>query len=104
MPLSHISTDGATGHSDHLNRILSDLEKELRGLAERVAAPDFERFEGDLHQIMASAERALVVFHVKSRTDSQIISERGAKGFPHCPRIGASLQGKRMVRITRGRG
>ena len=45
-----------------------------------------------------------VVFHVKSRTDSQIISERGAKGFPHCPRIGASLQGKRMVRITRGRG
>ena len=65
MPLSHISTDGATGHSDHLNRILSDLEKELRGLAERVAAPDFERFEGDLHQIMASAERALLAHELE---------------------------------------
>ena len=65
MPLSHICPDGATGNSDHLNRILSDLEKQLRGLCERATAQDFERFEGKLHQIMASAERAVLAHELE---------------------------------------
>ena len=65
MPLSHICTDGATGNSDHRNRILRDLEKELRGLCERATAQDFECFEGKLHQIMASAERAVLAHELE---------------------------------------
>ena len=61
MPLSHTCTDGATENSDHLDQILSDLGTELRRLSERAPAEqDFERFEGELHQIMAVAERALL--------------------------------------------
>ena len=65
MPLSHISTDGATGNSAHLKQILSDLEKELRGLSERTPAHDFERFEGELHQIVATAERAVLAHELE---------------------------------------
>ena len=38
MPLSHTCTDGATGNSDHLDQILSDLGTESRRLAERAPA------------------------------------------------------------------
>ena len=66
MPLSHTCTDGATENSDHLDQILSDLGTELRRLAERAPAEqDFERFEGELHQIMAVAERALLAHELE---------------------------------------
>ena len=86
MPLSHISIDGATGNSDHLTQILSDLEKELRGLSEHTPAPDFERFEGELHQIMASAERA-VLAHELERLDVN--------------RPAVSIKGQRHQRVLR---
>ena len=38
MPLSHTCTDGATGNSDHLDQILSDLGTESRRLSERAPA------------------------------------------------------------------
>lgn len=65
MPLSHISTDGATKSSDYLDQILSDMEKQLRGLSERTPVHDFERFEGELHQIVAAAERALLAHELE---------------------------------------
>ena len=67
MPLSHTCTDGATSrNSDHLNQILNDLEKELRRLSERAPAQqDFERFEGELHQIVARAERAVLAHELE---------------------------------------
>ena len=67
MPLSHTCSDGATTrNSDHLNQILSDLETELRRLTERAPAQqDFERFEGELHQIVAHAERALLAHELE---------------------------------------
>ena len=66
MPLSHIGTDGATRTSDHLNQILSDLGTELRRLSERAPAEqDFERFEGELHQLFATAERAMLALELE---------------------------------------
>ena len=66
MPLSHTCTDGATGNRDHLDQILSDLGTELGRLSERAPAEqDFERFEGELHQIMAAAERALLAHELE---------------------------------------
>ena len=55
MPLSHTCTDGATGNRDHLDQILSDLGTESRRLSERAPAEqDFERFEGELHELFRS--------------------------------------------------
>ena len=66
MPLSHTCTDGATGNSDHLDQILSDLGTESRRLAERAPAEqDFERFEGELHELFAVAERALLAHELE---------------------------------------
>ena len=66
MPLSHTCTDGATGNSDHLDQILSDLGTESRRLAERAPAEqDFERFEGELHELFAAAERALLAHELE---------------------------------------
>ena len=49
----------AARSSDQLHQILSDLETELRRLTEQPAgAQDFERVEGELHQLFAVAERA----------------------------------------------
>ena len=91
MPLSHICTDGATGNSDHLNRILSDLEKELRGLSERATAPDFERFEGKLHQITSrSAPRPSPVSRcaLVLRTATCHRTEAETSGFDTCRPLG----------------
>ena len=66
MPLSHTCTDGATENSDHLDQILSDLGTESRRLAERAPAEeDFERFEGELHELFAAAERALLAHELE---------------------------------------
>ena len=66
MPLSHTCTDGATGNRDHLDQILSDLGTESRRLAERAPAEqDFERFEGELHELFAVAERALLAHELE---------------------------------------
>ena len=66
MPLSHTCTDGATGNSDHLDQILSDLGTESRRLSERAPAEqDFERFEGELHELFAAAERALLAHELE---------------------------------------
>ena len=66
MPLSHSCTDGATGNSDHLEKILSDLGTELRLFAERATAEqDFEHFEGELHQKFAAAERAMLAHELE---------------------------------------
>ena len=66
MPLSHTCTDGATGNSDHLDQILSDLGTESRRLSERAPAEqDFERFEGELHELFAVAERALLAHELE---------------------------------------
>ena len=67
MPLSHTCTDGATtGNSDHLKQILSDLEIGLRRLSERAPGQqDFERFEGEVHQIVARAERAVLAHELE---------------------------------------
>ena len=59
MPLSHTSTVGATRSGDEFDEVLSDLGRKLRRLSERPAAEqDFERFEGEVHQLFAVAERA----------------------------------------------
>ena len=61
MPLSHTCTDGATRNSDHLDQILSELGTNLRRGAECAPAEqDFERFEGEVHQLFAAAERAVL--------------------------------------------
>ena len=66
MPLSHTCTDGATGNRDHLDQILSDLGTESRRLSERAPAEqDFERFEGELHELFAAAERALLAHELE---------------------------------------
>ena len=66
MPLSHSCTDGATGNSDHLEKILSDLGTELRLFAERATVEqDFEHFEGELHQKFAAAERAMLAHELE---------------------------------------
>ena len=61
-PVSHTCTDGATrssNHRNHLDQILSDLETELLRLSQQPAGEqDFERLEGELHQLFAAAERA----------------------------------------------
>ena len=90
MPLSHTCTDGATGNRDHLDQILSDLGTELGRLSERAPAEqDFERFEGELHQIMAAAERALLAHELEQLdvdrpavTIACCIRRRFAGGFP----------------------
>ena len=57
---------GATQNSDHPDQILSDLGTELRRLAERAPAEqDFERFEGELHQLFATAERAMLALELE---------------------------------------
>ena len=61
MPLSHTCTDGASSSSDHLDQILSDLGTALRWLSQRPPAEqDFERFEDEVHQLFAAAERAVL--------------------------------------------
>ena len=66
MPLSHTCTDGATGNRDHLDQILSDLGTESRRLSERAPAEqDFERFEGELHELFAAAERVLLAHELE---------------------------------------
>ena len=68
-PVSHTCTDGATRSSNHLDQILSDLETELRRLSQQPAAEqDFERLEGELHQLFAAAERATLA-HELERLD-----------------------------------
>ena len=55
--------------SDQLGQILSDLQIELRRLSEQPAgAQDFERVEGELHQLFAVAERATLA-HELERLD-----------------------------------
>ena len=56
----------ADGDRDHLDQILSDLGTESRRLAERAPAEqDFERFEGELHELFAVAERALLAHELE---------------------------------------
>ena len=68
-PLSDNGPHGATRSSDQLHQILSDLKAELRRLCEQPAgAQDFERLEGELHQLFAVAERATLA-HELERLD-----------------------------------
>ena len=50
-------------HRAAVDQILSDLG--TGRLSERAPAEDFERFEGELHQIMAAAERALLAHELE---------------------------------------
>ena len=55
--------------SDQLGQILRDLETELRQVSEQPAGEqDFERVEGELHQLFAVAERATLA-HELERLD-----------------------------------
>ena len=61
MPLSHICAAGATSNNDHLVRILSALESNLRHLSQCApGAQDFERYEREAHQLFTAAERAVL--------------------------------------------
>ena len=56
--------------SDQLGQILSDLQTELRRLSEQPAgAQDFERVEGELHQLFAVAERATLAHELERAWD-----------------------------------
>ena len=84
MPLSHTCIDGATGNGDHLDQILSDLGRELRRLSERAPGEqDFERFEGELHQLMATAERALLALELEQLdVDRPAVTIAGQRHLP----------------------
>ncbi len=61
MPLSHTCTDGATGNSDHLTQILSDLATNLRRLSQDAPAEqDLSATNGRRISLFAAAERAVL--------------------------------------------
>ena len=61
-PLSHTCTDGATG-SDHLDQ--QRLGDGIAPIAERAPAEQDFRFEGELHELFAVAERALLAHELE---------------------------------------
>ena len=72
---------GATQNSDHPDQILSDLGTELRRLAERAPAEqDFERFEGELHQLFATAERAMLALELEQLDGKYSVYRCGISG------------------------
>ena len=59
----------ATRSSGHVDQILGDLGTELLRLSQQPAGEqDFERLEGELHQLFAAAERATLA-HELERLD-----------------------------------
>ena len=95
----------ATRSSGHLDQILGDLGTELLRLSEQPAAEqDFERLEGELHQLFAAAERATLAHELEAAGRGPTRGEyRGAAATGACcapPKTYTSAVGPITVQRT----